>query len=152
MNPQHYKIPISVLVVIFSQELEFLLLERKGYQGFWQSVTGSIEKDESLLACSVREVKEELGINLSIKDIIDLHISKEFEIFSIWRDRYHPNVTHNREHWFAMKVDKKIKIKISDSEHSTYQWFNTQDAISKCFSWTNKQAIEMVAKNDGYLV
>src|SRR4051812_15624955 len=35
------KIPISVLVVIHTPQLEVLLLERADHPGFWQSVTGS---------------------------------------------------------------------------------------------------------------
>ena len=38
-----YKQPVSVLVVIYTAELDVLLLERAAHPGFWQSVTGSRE-------------------------------------------------------------------------------------------------------------
>src|SRR6266700_75859 len=41
VNPPH-KIPRSVLVVIHTPDLQVLMMERAGWQGFWQSVTGSV--------------------------------------------------------------------------------------------------------------
>ena len=55
------KQPISVLVVIHTSDLDVLLLERAAHPGFWQSVTGSREGDEALLATACREVGEETG-------------------------------------------------------------------------------------------
>ena len=51
MSPQ-YKIPVSVLVVIHSADLQVLLLERADKPGFWQSVTGSRDLDETDLPTS----------------------------------------------------------------------------------------------------
>ena len=42
-----YKQPVSVLVVIHNLAGEILLLERADRAGFWQSVTGSLEKGEN---------------------------------------------------------------------------------------------------------
>ena len=43
-----YKIPVSVLVVIHTADLQVLLLERADRPGFWQSVTGSQDAGETL--------------------------------------------------------------------------------------------------------
>jgi dATP pyrophosphohydrolase len=43
-----YKIPISVLVVVHTPDLQVLLLERADRPGFWQSVTGSQDEGETL--------------------------------------------------------------------------------------------------------
>ena len=54
------KIPISVLVVIYTAKKEVLLLERADHPGYWQSVTGSLDAvDEPLAAAAAREVFEE---------------------------------------------------------------------------------------------
>ncbi len=59
-----YKIPISVLVVIHTPDLQVLLIERADRPGFWQSVTGSVDSvDEPLTATAVREVGEETGLD-----------------------------------------------------------------------------------------
>lgn len=49
-----FKQPVSVLVVIHTSSLDVLLLERAAHPGYWQSVTGSREEQESLLATARR--------------------------------------------------------------------------------------------------
>ena len=57
-----YKRPISVLVVIHTQDGQVLLIERAQQPGFWQSVTGSQDEgDADLLQTALREVHEETG-------------------------------------------------------------------------------------------
>src|SRR5690349_20502674 len=54
-SPMPYKIPESVLVVIYTPDLQVLLLERADRPGFWQSVTGSLDAiDEPLALTAVR--------------------------------------------------------------------------------------------------
>ena len=51
------KIPESVLVVIYTPNLDVLLIERADRPGFWQSVTGSLDSpDESPAATAAREL------------------------------------------------------------------------------------------------
>jgi dATP pyrophosphohydrolase len=57
-----YKRPESVLVVIHTPTLEILLLERADHPGWWQSVTGSLEQDETPTQAARREVEEETGL------------------------------------------------------------------------------------------
>ena len=56
-----YKIPISSLVVIYTKQLDILLLSRADKSNFWQSVTGSLEADESPL-----ETAKWVSINLKL--------------------------------------------------------------------------------------
>jgi len=49
-----YKIPESVLVVVYTPQLEVLLLERAKQAGMWQSVTGSREPDDPDLEATAR--------------------------------------------------------------------------------------------------
>jgi len=43
------KLPLSVLVVVHTPDLDVLLLERAARPGFWQSVTGSLDRaDEAM--------------------------------------------------------------------------------------------------------
>jgi 8-oxo-dGTP pyrophosphatase MutT (NUDIX family) len=58
-----FKIPVSVLVVVYTPELDVLLLNRADKPGFWQSVTGSQEAGESLEQTAVRELGEETGLD-----------------------------------------------------------------------------------------
>src|SRR4051812_4913541 len=62
-EPRPPKIPESVLVVIYTDAREVLLIERADHAGFWQSVTGSKDLvDEPLRDTAMREVAEETGI------------------------------------------------------------------------------------------
>ena len=58
-----YKQPVSVLVVIYTDDLDVLLLERVDHPGYWQSVTGSRDNGESLAETALREVREETGVS-----------------------------------------------------------------------------------------
>ena len=89
------KQPVSVLVVIYTAALDVLLLERAAHPGFWQSVTGSREGDEILIDTARREVLEETGIDTASGVLSDWRITNTFEIFSEWRHRYAPGITHN---------------------------------------------------------
>jgi len=65
-NVTEFKIPVSVLVVIYTADLQVLLMERADAPGFWQSVTGSQEAGETLTQTALREVFEETGLDASI--------------------------------------------------------------------------------------
>src|SRR5215467_11306642 len=100
-----YKIPESVLVVIYTTALEVLLLERADHPGFWQSVTGSrATADESLVQTCLREVREETGLVTATADYADWRHVNRYAIYPHWRHRYAAGVTHNTEHVFGLAV------------------------------------------------
>jgi dATP pyrophosphohydrolase len=136
-----YKIPISVLVLIHTADLRILLLERADRPGFWQSVTGSCQADETLLETAQREVKEETGLDTRAYKLTDWGRHNEFEIYQTWRWRYAPGVTHNTEHVFSLLLPAALPIQIAPREHLQYLWVPWLEAADKVFSWTNAQAI-----------
>ena len=148
---ESYKIPVSVLVVVYTADLEILLLERADRDGFWQSVTGSSELTESLDQTAVLELSEETGINASDYALSDWKICNEFEIFKHWRGRYAPGVTHNMEHVFGLVVPERVSIKISPREHTQFGWFPIEEAIDRVFSWTNADALRFLLDTDSSL-
>jgi len=101
---KRYKIPVSVLVVIHTPDLQVLLLERADRPGFWQSVTGSQNEGETLVQTAQREVSEETGLDASRCELADWAKQNEFEIYQRWRGRYAPGITHNTEHVFSLRV------------------------------------------------
>ena len=141
-----YKRPVSVLVVIHTRQLDVLLLERASHAGYWQSVTGSQEDDESLIQTAQREVREETGIAVAPETLRDWQLTNTFEIFAEWRYRYAPGVTHNTEHVFSLEVPDGQAVRIAPEEHLDYCWLPWQQAAEKCFSWSNRDAIVMLAK------
>ena len=77
-----YKIPQSVLVVVYTPDLQVLLMERADRPGFWQSVTGSRDSESEPLADTARrEVREETGLDTSLYPISDWQQQNQYEIF-----------------------------------------------------------------------
>lgn len=139
-----HKQPVSVLVVIHTTALDVLVLERAAHPGFWQSVTGSREGVESLVATAVREVAEETTIACTPDRLIDWRLSNRFEILPLWRARYAEGVTHNVEHVFSLPVTADTPVVIAPDEHRDWRWLPWREAAAACFSWTNRDAILML--------
>ncbi|EHL5407010.1 dihydroneopterin triphosphate diphosphatase [Salmonella enterica] len=143
MKDKVYKRPVSVLVIIFAQDTKrVLMLQRRDDPDFWQSVTGSVEEEETALQAAVREVKEEVTIDVAAEQLtlIDCQRTVEFEIFSHLRHRYAPGVMHNTESWFCLALPHERQVIFT--EHLTYQWLDAPDAAALTKSWSNRQAIE----------
>ena len=136
-----FKRPVSVLVVIHTNDLKILLLERAQHPGYWQSVTGSQEEGESLIETAAREVREETGIAATTACIADWNKTNTFEIFEEWRHRYAPGVRYNTEHVFSLAVEENTPVITAPGEHTGYCWLDYEVAAAKVFSWSNRDAI-----------
>lgn len=136
-----YKRPVSVLVVVHTPALDVLLLERADRPGFWQSVTGSQDEDETLVETARREIAEETGLDAEAYELSDWNITNQYEIYAHWRQRYGPGVTHNTEHVFGLCVPRQVAITLAPREHLRYEWLPWRAAADKVFSWSNAQAI-----------
>ena len=145
-----YKIPESVLVVVYTRQLEVLLLQRAdggswGSWGGWQSVTGSREPDDpDLEATARRELLEETG--LTVGTLTDWDHVNRYEIWPQWRARYAPGVTHNVEHVFGFRVDGTTVATLDPAEHVAQLWLPWQEAMGRTFSPTNREAISQLPR------
>ena len=88
------KIPESVLVVIYTPDLDVLVIKRADQPDFWQSVTGSKDAlDEPLALTAAREVVEETGIAVGTPDVpasalVDWRHKIEYTIYPQYLHRY----------------------------------------------------------------
>ena len=141
------KLPVSVLVLVHTVDLEVLLLERATRPGFWQSVTGSLDRlDEPLAAAAAREVAEETGIEAAAGRLERWNVVYTFEIYRQWRHRFVPGVVHNVEHVFALELDAPVPVRIAPQEHVAFEWLPWREAAAKCFSWSNRDAITLLGE------
>jgi dATP pyrophosphohydrolase len=141
------KLPVSVLVVVHTLELEVLLLERAARAGFWQSVTGSLDRiDEPLETAAAREVLEETGIPARDGRLQRWNLVYTFEIYKHWRHRFAPGVERNTEHVFALALPGRMPVRMAPDEHVAFTWLPWREAAAKCFSWSNRDAILMLGE------
>lgn len=142
-DDEREKIPVSTLVVVYTPDLRVLLVERADHPGYWQSVTGSQERGETLEQTAERELAEETGIDAhAYGGVVDWHLTNVFEIYARWQNRFPEGTTHNAEHVFGLQVPTPVPVTLAPREHRAFVWLAWQDAAAKCFSWSNRAAIE----------
>lgn len=141
------KLPVSVLVLVHTDQREVLLLERALRPGFWQSVTGSLDwMAEPLEVAAARELAEETGIDAASGQLMRWNIVYTFEIYARWRHRFAPGVTQNVEHVFAFRLPGRQAVRLAPDEHTAFEWLPWPEAAAKCFSWSNRDAILMLGE------
>ena len=142
-----FKIPQSVLVVIYTPALDVLLISRADASDFWQSVTGSKDDaGESFEQTAVREVAEETGIDCRPGTALhaglqDWRLENVYDIYPRWLHRYAPGVSRNTEHVFGLCVADGTAVTLSPREHTGYRWLPWRAAADACFSPSNAEAI-----------
>ncbi|MCW5747611.1 MAG: dihydroneopterin triphosphate diphosphatase [Alphaproteobacteria bacterium] len=139
-----FSLPESVLVIVHTPDLQVLLLQRVGRVGWWQSVTGAREpEDETLLATARRELREETGIDADAA-WCDWQWANRYVIWPSYRHRYPPDVTHNVEHTFSACVPAPRAVRLAPDEHERYVWMPWRDAVARCLSPTNREALKLL--------
>lgn len=148
-----YKIPQSVLVVIYRQDGQVLLLRRTvdAPDGvpFWQSVTGSKDfEDEDWRETAAREVQEETGIDALAPGchLQDWELENRYTIYPQWLHRYAPRVWQNQERVFGLLVPSYMSVHLNPREHTAHDWHDWRDAAARCFSSSNAEAILLLPR------
>jgi dihydroneopterin triphosphate diphosphatase len=136
---QQFRRPESVLIVIYTDAKEFLLMERRRPAGYWQSVTGSLEWGEMPDRAARRELKEETGITQGV--LVNLQWTQTYEILASFGKTYAPGVVRNLEHAFSLWLPKRVQVTLSESEHVQYRWVSDREALSLVSSDTNRAVI-----------
>ena len=129
-----FKRPESVLVVVYTRTGKVLLLKRADDPDFWQSVTGSLLREETEpWQAAERELLEETGLRAT-EGLRDLQLTNRYPILPRWRPRYALEVRENTEHAFALELPAEILITVNPAEHDTYGWFPFEEAAGEGFS------------------
>lgn len=124
--------------MVYTKAGDVLMLRRRRPDDFWQSVTGSLEWDETPAQAAQRELLEETGLRA---EPVDCQIRNQFPILPAWRARYAPNVSDNLEHVFKVVLALQSEIRLDPAEHSEYRWLKRQAAAELASSHTNRAAI-----------
>lgn len=144
-----FKIPQSVLVVIHTQAQQVLLIERADAPGFWQSVTGSKDGEgEPFEVTAAREVEEETGLDVHAPGHVlsDWGLENVYEIYPQWLHRYAPDITRNTEHVFGLCIPAAVPVRLNPREHRAQAWLDWTEAMDRCFSPSNAEAISWLPR------
>jgi len=154
-----FKIPYSVLVVIYTPALDVLVIRRTDGDSlgaeYWQSVTGSKDSlDEDWRRTAEREAAEETGIVCTHDQpvaahhtrLVDWQLENVYDIYPQWLHRYAPGVTRNTERLFGLQVAQRCPVQLNPREHTAYQWLPYHQAAQLCFSPSNAEAILQIPR------
>lgn len=119
------------------------MLKRSAPFEFWQSVTGSLEDGESAVDTAHRELSEETGL-ANEGNLVDSGRRRIFTIDPRWRKRYAPGITENTEYEWHFCLQNPLDVRIDDAEHSAWQWVSIDEAIERVWSWTNREALQLL--------
>ena len=143
MADKNYRRPVSVLVVVHTDDDQVLLLRRSTPFDFWQSVTGSLKEDESHADAAARELFEETGLT-NEGTLTYSGVSRQFVIDPRWRNRFEPGVVENVEFEWRYSLAAENDIVLNPDEHSDYCWLSVDEAVDKVWSWTNREALQLL--------
>lgn len=109
-------------------------------------MTGSLEWDEDdPRSAAVRELREETGLAVAPDQLTDLRLTQRYTIMPQWRARYAPGTTENTEYGFALALACETPVVLS-AEHAEFGWFEFPRAAATVYSWSNRAAIETIAR------
>ncbi len=117
------------------QQYKFLIIQRASdlliYPNVWQVITGTIENDETAVNCALREVQEEIGLNLSNTKLFTIPYVTKF--FVPKRDYI------SLAPVFGAIIDKNSRILLS-AEHQAYKWVSANEFDSTIILPSHREA------------
>lgn len=117
-SPTQPFLPGACAVIL--NENDQVLLHKREDNGMWTLPGGKMEIGESISDCCIREIKEELGLEVKIKKIIGIYTSPEC-VFDYGNGLiFQPFVV-------AFLCNTKNDIFIINNESSEAKWFNKMD-------------------------
>ena len=117
------------------------MLQRQDNPNFWQSVTGSLEDNETPIHAAVRELCEETGVCLTESELHDWHLHYDYDIYPEYWHRYAPGTRKNTEHVFSVNIALDTPIALAVKEHSACRWVGAEEALALAYSPSNQAAI-----------
>ncbi len=125
----------AAAVAILNKKSEILMLQRKD-NGKWTMPGGTMELDESLTGCALREVKEECGLDVSIVDVIGTYTDPDIRVeYSDGEVRREFTVLY-----FGHLESDEDSV-VLDAESTKWQWIPLDEVES--VQMTNSQRIRI---------
>ncbi len=137
---------LGVFVCVFNKDFSKILLvkrneeKRKKFGADWGNIGGKIEFGETSAQAGMREIKEEIGLNLNPGKLKLIEIRE--------RPNHFINV-HGVQFIYSVSINGKEKIAIND-ESDEYRWFDAKnlpdkmiDSKKEILGWWKRAADEL---------
>ena len=111
---------LCVFTCIFNRDLSKILLLKKNkervekYGMEWCNIGGKIRFGEKAIDAGIREIKEEIGLDVKEENLKFIFVKEDFETFKN---------SHIGFFVYCTQIDENSKI-ILNEELETYQWFD----------------------------
>ena len=141
---QNKRFGLGVFALIFNKNFSKILLverneeKRKKFNADWGNIGGRIEFGETSIQACVREIREEIGLDLS---------PKKLKLIEIREHPHHSLNVHGVQFIYTASISEKEKITIND-ESDEYGWFDLKNLPDKMIdSKENIRRWWKIAKN-----
>jgi 8-oxo-dGTP pyrophosphatase MutT (NUDIX family) len=118
-----------------------VLKTRKDRGGFWQPVTGSVEKGERLLDAALREAQEETSLTFCNRL---RRVGEKFHFHSRWG-----GWCEEQTFLVEAKLTKNgslPEVKLDPREHTEYEWLSPTTAAKKLAFSSNRRLLRAVCE------
>ena len=145
------RLPIQIEAILSKRtdgEIRYLILKTTPErEGFWQPVTGGLEKGETRLEALEREVSEETGIKNITKIIKGVHYYEPVDLPLIkYLNEHGYSCKHLQQYVYGAKVSSEEKVVLDGKEHSECRWCSFEEALKLMKYKGNKEALKKLNK------
>jgi 8-oxo-dGTP pyrophosphatase MutT (NUDIX family) len=139
MNDYRNPIQVSIYPYRVTSKHEFLLMQRIPHRGgFWQGVSGGVERGENLNIAARRELKEETGFETSV---IFINHYFEYAVEKKYKHLYSPTTTKIQDQAYIADVSGLGDPTLSN-EHDAFKWLEFKNINLEDLKWQeNKTAL-----------
>ena len=124
-------LPIDVVAAVLKHENKFLIAKRNSSQSFplkWEFPGGKVEKGESFEKALIREINEELTVEIKVLEKIGLKLVND-------------KMLNISVHYFYGKICSGV-IKLT--EHTDFKWVKKNDFKSYDFIIGDKEILPLI--------